>query len=66
MKTPQVPAMPGMSPLGFKEPKRATNEKTIAERKWQSGLKPNAEQKPCDHGLFGDEHLQAELFKGGV
>ena len=42
---------------------RATDEKTIAERKWQSGLKPAKPQQPCDHGMFGDGHLQLDLVE---
>jgi hypothetical protein len=37
--------------------------KTVAERKWRSGLKPSKPQQPCDHGLFGDEHLQMDLVE---
>ena len=62
MRTPQVPAMAGMSVLGFREPPKAANEKTVAERKWQVGLKPAKPQAPCDHGLFSDEMDQVEMF----
>jgi hypothetical protein len=62
MKTPQVPPMAGMSVLGFREPPKATNEKTIAERKWQAPLKPSKPQYACDEGLFGDEMDQVEMF----
>ena len=41
----------------------ATDQRTAAERKWQSGLKPAKPQKPCDVGLFGDEHLQMDLVE---
>jgi hypothetical protein len=41
---------------------RATDEKTIAERKWQSGLKPSKPQQPCDVGLFSDDMDQVEMF----
>lgn len=62
MRVPQVPAMPGMAPLGFKEPSRASNEKTVAERQWQGRKLAPAPQKPCDHGLFSDDSRQSELF----
>jgi len=41
----------------------ATDQKTIAERKWRSALKPKREQIPCDHGLFSDEMDQLELIE---
>jgi hypothetical protein len=41
---------------------RASDEKTVAERKWQAGLKPAKPQQPCDHGLFSDEMDQVEMF----
>lgn len=63
MRVPQVPAMAGMSPLGFKEPPRATNEKTLAERKWRASNKPAQVQLPCDVGLFSDDHLQLDLVE---
>ncbi len=30
----------------------ATDQKTVAERKWQAGMKPRKEQKPMDIGLW--------------
>lgn len=42
---------------------RNVDEKTVAERKWQAPLKPRAEQKACDLGLFSDDSKQEELFK---
>jgi hypothetical protein len=54
MKTPQVPALPGMTPLGVKPYAQILAEKPI--------LAP-VNQKPCDEGLFGDGHKQTELFK---
>ena len=39
----------------------ATDQKTVAERKWQSGLKPVKAQQPCDVGLFSDDANQLEL-----
>ena len=62
MKTPQIPAMPGMSPLGFREPRQASNEKTVAERQWQAGKLAPVAQKPCDHGLFSDDAKQIDLI----
>jgi hypothetical protein len=38
--------------------RRADDERIVAERKWKAGLKPTKSQKPCDHGLFGDEARQ--------
>jgi len=39
----------------------ATDQKTIAERKWQAPSKAPAEQKPCDVGLFSDDAKQPDL-----
>jgi hypothetical protein len=36
--------------------------KTVAERKWQAGLKPAKPQQPCDVGLFSDDMDQVEMF----
>jgi hypothetical protein len=60
MRTPQVPAMPSMTALGLNP--RAVDEKTVAERKWTAPLKPKAEQRACDLGLFSDDSKQTELF----
>jgi hypothetical protein len=38
------------------------DQKTVAERKWRAPLKPKAEQKACDLGLFSDDSKQTELF----
>lgn len=62
MKTPQVPAMPGMSPLAFKEPAKAANEKTVAERQWSKPKLAPKPQQPCDVGLFSDDSKQTDLF----
>jgi hypothetical protein len=43
--------------------RRATDEKTVAERKWQAGLKPRKPQLPADHGLFSDEANQLDLVE---
>ena len=40
----------------------AIDEKTVAERKWRDGLKPNKPQAACDVGLFSDDSKQNELF----
>lgn len=38
------------------------DQRVTMERKWAAPrLAPRA-QKPCDHGLFGDSHLQADLL----
>jgi hypothetical protein len=60
MKTPQAPPLSGMSALGLNP--RSVDEKTVAERKWTAPLKPKAEQKACDVGLFSDDSKQTELF----
>lgn len=42
---------------------RATDEKTVAERKWLAPIKPAKAQQPCDVGLFSDDHLQLDLVE---
>ena len=42
---------------------RATDERTIAERKWAVPIRAAKPQQPCDHGMFGDEHLQMDLVE---
>ncbi len=42
---------------------RATDEKTVAERKWLAPIKPAKAQQPCDIGLFSDDHLQLDLVE---
>jgi hypothetical protein len=44
------------------ERNKAADEKIVAERKWQSGLKPRVAQEPCDVGMFSDDSKQADLF----
>ena len=61
MKTPQIAPLPGMAPLGVFSPRNA-DEKIIAERTWRAPMKPKAEQKACDLGLFSDDSKQRELF----
>jgi hypothetical protein len=63
MRVPQIAPLAGMAPLGFKEPTAAANEKTLAERKWQAPTRPAKPQKPCDIGLFSDDHLQLDLVE---
>jgi hypothetical protein len=41
----------------------ATDEKTVAERKWRAPLKPAKAQLPADVGLFSDDHLQLDLVE---
>jgi len=41
---------------------RATDEKTVAERKWNGPSKRQVIQQPCDVGLFSDDHLQMDLL----
>jgi hypothetical protein len=52
MKTPQVAALPGMSPLGMKQQ---------AERAAAKPLRPTKPQEPCDVGLFSDDPRQIDL-----
>ena len=40
---------------------RATDERTIAERKWRAPKLTAKPQLPCDHGMFGDEKDQLDL-----
>ena len=42
---------------------RATDEKTLAERKWRAPKLAPKPQQPCDHGLFSDEMDQVEMFQ---
>ena len=60
MKTPQVPAMPGMTPLGLRPMSQDVAE--LARRKASAPLKPAKAQAPCDHGLFGDSAAQIDLM----
>lgn len=41
----------------------ATDQKTIAERKWQAPSKAPKPQKACDIGLFSDEASQLDLVE---
>ncbi len=51
------------SPEIFGLPPSAQDEKTVAERKWQAGLKPAKPQQPCDVGLFSDDAAQLDLVE---
>jgi len=42
---------------------RERDEKIVAERKWQSGLRPAKPQLPADIGLFSDEASQLDLVE---
>ena len=48
------PEIFGLNPI-------AKDERTVAERKWQAGLKPAKPQLPADVGLFSDESDQLEM-----
>jgi hypothetical protein len=61
MKTPQVPAMPGMTPLGFTRP-LPQDHAALAQRKADAPLKPRKDQAPCDVGLFSDDARQIDLL----
>ncbi len=41
----------------------ATDQRTVAERKWQAGMKPRKEQKPMDIGLWSDDANQLDLVE---
>lgn len=51
-KTPQVPALPGMTPLGIKPYAQIMADKPIMAPK---------PQQACDVGLFGDEAKQIDF-----
>lgn len=53
MKTPQIAALPGMTPLGVVP---------IAVRKAAQPLRPSKPQEPCDVGLFSDDSKQIDLI----
>ncbi len=52
----------GMRQAAMRLNRIEADQKTVAERKWQAGLKPAKPQQPCDHGLFSDEMDQVEMF----
>ena len=62
MKTPQVPAMPGMAPLGFMRPK-SVDQVALAKLKAAAPIKPTKPQEPLDFGLFSDDSLQTDLIE---
>ena len=41
----------------------ATDQRTLAEREWRKPKLAPKPQQPCDHGLFGDGHLQLDLVE---
>ena len=54
------------SPEAFDEsflPRLATDQKTIAERRWHAPTRAPKPQLPCDHGLFSDECDQLDLVE---
>jgi hypothetical protein len=60
MKTPQVPALPGMSPLGFLNP-LSQDQAALAQRKANAPLLASKPQQAADFGLFGDSAGQVDL-----
>lgn len=48
-------------PRPFPWNRLATDQRVMAERKWQARTKAPKPQKPCDHGLFSDEADQLDL-----
>jgi hypothetical protein len=66
MKTPQVPAMPGMSPLDLLNP-LARDQASLAQRKADAPMLAPKPQSACDLGLFSDDARQADMLDmGGV
>ncbi len=61
MKTPQITALPGMTPLGVLNPLSA-DQATLAQRKALAPLLAAKPQQPCDIGLFSDEAAQIDLL----
>jgi hypothetical protein len=41
----------------------ATTLAAVAQKRASEPLRAKASQLPCDHGLFGDEHLQLDLVE---
>ena len=60
MKTPQVPAMPGMTPLGLLNP-LSQDQAALARRKAAAPLLASKPQQAADFGLFGDSAAQTDL-----
>jgi hypothetical protein len=60
MKVPQVPAMPGMTPLGVLNP-LSQDQATIAKRAAAAPLRASKPQASCDIGLFSDGAAQVDL-----
>jgi len=40
----------------------ASDQRTLAERRWRDRTQARVAQAPSDHGLFGDDGKQANLF----
>ena len=59
-RTPQIPALAGMTPLGLARP-LAIDQAEIARRTAIAPLKPKTAQRPCDFGLFSDDAKQTDL-----
>jgi len=62
MKTPQIAAIPGMTPLGLTNP-IAQDQAVLAQRKANAPLLAPKPQLPCDVGLFSDESAQLDLVE---
>jgi hypothetical protein len=60
MKTPQLPPLAGMTPLGLTNA-LSRDQAALAQRKANSPLMAPKPQIPCDHGLFSDERDQLDL-----
>jgi hypothetical protein len=62
MKTPQIPPLPGMTPLGLTNA-LSRDQAALAQRKANAPLMAPKPQIPCDHGLFSDEANQLDLIE---
>lgn len=70
---PQVPPLAGMTQLGLSErtpagdqhviPGAGRDQAGLARRLAAEPLKPRADQKPCDVGLFSDVAAQTDLIE---
>jgi hypothetical protein len=60
MKTPQVNALPGMTPLGVMNP-LSVDQVTLAKRAAAAPLRASKPQASCDVGLFSDGAAQVDL-----
>ena len=48
---------------GVLEGAEATTLAAVAQKRASEPLRAKSSQLPCDHGLFGDEHLQLDLVE---